>query len=61
MLEIVILRVRYRGIPGDTMVKNLPANARDTGSWQVSRGSAGEYQADERAGVARISCRVSGR
>ena len=32
MLEIVILRVRYRGIPGDTMVKYLPANARDTGS-----------------------------
>ena len=31
MLEIVILRVRYRGIPGNTMVKNLPANAGDTG------------------------------
>ena len=30
-------------------------------SRQVSRGSAGEYQADERAGVARLSCRVSGR
>ena len=30
-------------------------------SGQVSRGSAGEYQADERAGVARISWRVSGR
>ena len=27
----------------------------------VSRGSAGEYQADERAGVARLSWRVSGR
>ena len=26
---------------------------------QVSRGSAGEYQADERAGVARLSWRVS--
>ena len=26
----------------------------------VSRGSAGEYQADERAGVARLSWRVSG-
>ena len=26
-----------------------------------SRGSAGEYQADERAGVARLSWRVSGR
>ena len=30
-------------------------------SKQVSRGSAGEYQADERAGVARLSWRVSGR
>ena len=25
------------------------------------RGSAGEYQADERAGVPRLSCRISGR
>ena len=30
-------------------------------SGQVSRGSAGEYQADERAGVARLSWRLSGR
>ena len=30
-------------------------------SKQVSRGSAGEYQADERAGVPRLSWRVSGR
>ena len=30
-------------------------------SGQVSRGSAGEYQADERAGVALLSWRVSGR
>ena len=30
-------------------------------SGQVSRGSAGEYQAVERAGVARLSWRVSGR
>ena len=29
--------------------------------WAGSRGSAGEYQADERAGVARLSWRVSGR
>ena len=28
-------------------------------SGQVSRGSAGEYQADERAGVARLRWRVS--
>ena len=30
-------------------------------SGQVSRGSAGEYQADKRAGVARLSWRGSGR
>ena len=30
-------------------------------SKQLSRGSAGEYQADERADVARLSWRVSGR
>ena len=30
-------------------------------SGQVSRSSAGEYQADERAGVARLSWRVTGR
>ena len=30
-------------------------------SRQVSRGSAGEYQADEQASVARLSWRVSGR
>ena len=29
-------------------------------SGQVSRGSAGEYQADERASVVRLSSRVSG-
>ena len=29
-------------------------------SGQVSRGSAGEYQADERAGVVGLSSRVSG-
>ena len=28
---------------------------------QVSRGSAGEYQADEQSGVARLRWRVSGR
>ena len=30
-------------------------------SRQVSRGSAGHYQAEEQAGVARLSCRLSGR
>ena len=30
-------------------------------SKQVSQGSAGEYQADEQAGVARLRWRVSGR
>ena len=32
-----------------------------TAIMQVSRGSAGEYQADEQAGVARLRWRVSGR
>ena len=32
-----------------------------THSSKVSRGSAGEYQADERAGVARLCWQVSGR
>ena len=36
--------------------KELPDMSR-----QVSCGSAGEYQADEQAGVARLSWRVSGR
>ena len=52
------------------MVKNLPAmqdtwvrslGREDALEKQVSRGSPGEYQADERAGVARLSWRVSGR
>ena len=30
-------------------------------SGQVSRGSAGDYQGDERAGVARLSWRLSSR
>ena len=33
----------------------------DLEPYWMSRGSAGEYQADERAGVARLSWRVSGR
>ena len=37
----------------------LPVQGQMSG--QVSRGSAGEYQADERAGVAGLSWRVSGR
>ena len=32
-----------------------------TGTGQVSRGLAGDYQSDERAGVARLSWRVSSR
>ena len=44
----------------------IPMMGRSSGeNWQmlrqVSLGSAGEYQADERAGVARLSSRVSGR
>ena len=31
------------------------------GLWQTVRKVTGEYQADERAGVARLSWRVSGR
>ena len=51
------------------VVKNLSANAgnvKEVGSipgqmsGQVSRGSAGEYQAVERAGVARLSWRRGG-
>ena len=30
-------------------------------SWQVSRGSAGDYQADEQAGVEQLRWRLSGR
>ena len=39
--------------PSEPIVKQM--------SRQVSRGSAVDYQADERAGVARLSWRVSGR
>ena len=51
--------------PGVTMIKHICRGAPRASirqmSGQVSRGSAGEYQADERAGVARLSWRVSGR
>ena len=40
--------------------KNIRASIRQM-SRQVLRGSAGEYQADEQAGVARLRWRVSGR
>ena len=40
---------------------SAPEKEGDGMSGQVSRGSSGEYQADERAGVARLSWRVSGR
>ena len=30
--EIVLLKISVRGFPGGAVVKNLPANARDTGS-----------------------------
>ena len=40
---------------------NTPAMDIRQMSQQLSRGSAGEYQADEPAGVARLSWRVSGR
>ena len=40
------------------VAKTLPSHHRGPGP---ASGSAGEYQADERAGVARLSWRVSGR
>ena len=54
-------------LPGGAVVKNPPANAEDMSSipgprrFHMPRDSAGEYQADEPAGVARLSWRVSGR
>ena len=47
------------GIVGETYVERLHGVVGASG--QVSRGSAGEYQADEQAGVARLRWRVSGR
>src|SRR5574340_865208 len=52
--------VADRAIPGHWEGPAQLASMRQT-SGQVSGGSAGEYQADERAGVARLSWRVSGR
>ena len=49
------------------LLKNLPAvqetrvQSLSQMSGQVSRGSAGKYQADDQAGVARLTWRVSGR
>ena len=58
--RFVVLRWRGSGRwPGRCAVAHL-AGIRQM-SRQVSRGSVGEYQADERAGVARLSWRVSGR
>ena len=58
----------------DMSLSKLQKTVKDRGGWraadhgitkkmsgQVSRGSAGEYQANERAGVAWLSWRVSGR
>ena len=47
-LKIVTCRSLSRSVVSDQMIR------------QVSRGSAGEYQADERAGVAGLSWRGSG-
>ena len=52
-------RVSIRQMSRPVHVAHL-ANIRQMNR-QVSRGSAGEYQADEQAGVAQLSWRVSGR
>ena len=58
----VEVRNRFKGLDLiDRVPDELWNEVRDTMSRQVSRGSAGKYQADERAGVARLRCRVSGR
>ena len=64
------------GFPGSSNGKESACSVRDLGlipglegllaiikqmSRQVSRGSAGDYQADEQAGVARLSWRLSSR
>ena len=55
MVQLSIIKQmngRYRGVQMAT-VKQM--------NRQVSRCSAGDYQADEQAGVARLSGRLSGR
>ena len=54
------LGVAFQTHPGRQAFAAQLASIRQM-SGQVSRGSAGDYQADERAGVARLSWRVSGR
>ena len=51
--------VTHRHMSGQCRAAPLPSIRQMSG--QVSRGSAGEYQADEQAGVAGLSWRVSGR
>ena len=52
---------RQRGKPiKRTLKKESPIFEKQM-SGQESRGSVGEYQVDEQAGVARLSWRVSGR
>ena len=66
MIPVKVLAVRYLANASSVLAKGLGApkgllaSIRQM-SGQVSRGSAGECQADERAGVARLSWRVSGR
>ena len=51
---------KFRGIPV-SLERNTEVFLSKGMSGQVSRGSAGEYQADELAGVAGLCWRVSGR
>ena len=36
MVHIKKIKGRERGIPGDSVIKNLPANGRDSGTWVQS-------------------------
>ena len=63
MISIAILG---HGVVGSGVAEVLDHNAKELAiikqmSRQVSRGSAVNYQADEQAGVARLSCRLSSR
>ena len=50
----ILYHLSHQGSPQKTHLLILPTNS-------LARGSVGAYQADERAGVARLCCRVSGR
>ena len=58
--DVPCVRYQTRTVPNQPVEPKTLASIRQM-SGQVSRGSAGEYQTDERAGVARLNWRVSGR